>query len=116
MSTGVTTAVTLKPSRREENFALRFTGFIDAPKDGMYVFYTNSNDGSILYIGDTTVVDNDGHHGAEEKCGAVALGKGLHEFAVHYAQGGGDRRLEVNWEGPGVKKGAIPVKALFHRR
>ena len=116
MSTGIAPTVTMKPSRREENFALRFTGFIDAPKDGMYVFYTTSDDGSLLYVGDEIVVDNDGHHGAEEKCGAVALGKGLHEFTVHYAQGGGDRRLDVNWEGPGVKKGAIPAEALFHRR
>jgi hypothetical protein len=116
MSTGIAPTISRDPSRREENFALRFAGFIDAPKDGMYVFYTTSDDGSLLYIGEEIVVDNDGLHGPDEKCGAVALGKGLHAIAVHYAQGGGEGLLEVNWEGPGVKKGAIPAEALFHKR
>src|SRR5205085_2412141 len=48
-------------------FALRFSGAINAPKDGSYTFWTSSDDGSRLYVDGKLVVNNDGLHGMEEK-------------------------------------------------
>jgi signal transduction histidine kinase len=36
---------------RPEHVALQFTGFLQVPADGLYVFYTTSDDGSQLYVG-----------------------------------------------------------------
>ena len=45
---------------RDTHFSLRFNGRIDGPQDGVYTFGTTSNDGSMLYIGDDLIVENDG--------------------------------------------------------
>ncbi len=90
------------------NFAYRFTGFIDVPSDGTYTFYTTSTDGSKLLIGSTVVVNNDGLHGMQERSGTIGLKAGLHAFTVQYFHATGPfDGLEVRWEGPGIGKQII---------
>jgi hypothetical protein len=47
----VVDAINLEPSDRETMFALQFTGYLTVPRDGLYTFYTSSDDGSQLFIG-----------------------------------------------------------------
>jgi len=103
----------LQAANRPENFALRFTGFIDIAKEGLYTFYTNSNDGSALFIGTTRVVNNDHHHGVVEQSGEIALKPGKHAITVTYFQAGGSQTLEVSWEGPELQKQPLPAAVLF---
>ena len=100
--------------KRDEYFGFRFNGYLRIPKDGIYTFYTKSNDGSRLTIGDTVVVDNDGLHDFQEKAGLVALKAGLHPLTVEFFQSGGERGLEVTYEGPSIRRGLLPRAALFH--
>lgn len=98
--------------RRRDAFGLMFSGTIHIPKNGRYVFFTNSDDGSRLYIDGEEVVSNDGAHGMREKRGAVRLARGPHNIVVtYYDQGGGDG-LVVSWRGPGFRKQRIPDGAL----
>ena len=63
------------PQRKQQDrFGLRFTGAILISKSGKYTFYTNSDDGSRLYIGKRFVVNNDGNHAMKEKSGTIHLG------------------------------------------
>jgi len=101
---------------RTEHYALRFTGFIEAPRDGIYTFYTKSDDGTKLYIGAQEIVSNDGLHGALEKSGAVALKAGLHPITVTYFEQVGGETLEVSYEGPGIEKRWVPRETLFRER
>ena len=96
-----------------DGFASIYTGLIAVETTGIYTFYTNSDDGSTLNIGDKTVVDNDGPHGSREKSGQVALEKGLHPIEVKYFESGGGERLDVFVEGPGIEKTKIPASMLF---
>ena len=98
---------------RDAHAALAFTGHISVPKDGIYEFFTTSDDGSRLYIGDERVVENDGLHGMVEAGGLVGLGAGFHPLRVEYFNATGDRGLEVSWRGPGIPKQRIPSSALF---
>ena len=41
-----------------ENFGYHWTGLIEIPADDSYTFFTASDDGSRLYIGENLVVDN----------------------------------------------------------
>ena len=111
------TAVTIstEPRTRDLDFGLEFTGWIDVPSDGAYTFYTQSDDGSTLWIGDTLVVDNDGLHGSTERSGSIALARGKHPIKVLYFQKGGDIDLQVNWEGPGITKQPIPAPVLWRK-
>lgn len=36
---------------RQENVGLRFTGYLATPRDGLYTFFTTSDDGSRLFVG-----------------------------------------------------------------
>ncbi|MEJ7664761.1 MAG: PA14 domain-containing protein [Hymenobacter sp.] len=64
-ASGVVSTVGLTPRQREANYAFRYAGYVSVPTDGMYTFYTTSDDGSQLFIGSTQVVSNDGQHGAQ---------------------------------------------------
>jgi cytochrome c551/c552 len=114
VNTGTIDSFTMKPIKREENVGLRFRGYIDIQKPGVYTFYASSDDGSRLTIGDMIVVDNDGTHGTTEAAGAINLKQGRHAVTVEWFNAGGPRELAVNWEGPGIKKSPVPAAVLGH--
>lgn len=100
---------------RDLYYSLKFTGFIEIPKDGLYTFSTTSNDGSRLFIGDELVVDNDGPHGMRPASGTIALKAGMHPIRVDYYNSGGSWGLEVTWQGPEFDEQPIPDEVL-HRQ
>lgn len=108
--------VSLVPRTRDLDFGLRFSGFIDVPRGGVYTFTTRSDDGSTLAVGGMLVVDNDGLHGATERSGSAALAAGKHAIAIEFFQRGGDLVLEAKWEGPGLEREAIPAAAFWRSR
>lgn len=71
------------------NIGLVFDGYIEVPQDGIYSFYTYSDDGSMLEIDCRTVVDNDGLHPRTERSGQAALRRGLHKFSLRYFDSNG---------------------------
>ncbi len=112
---GLAHGIDLASGKRNSNYALVFKGYLRAPRDGVYGFYLSSNDGSQMSIaGDALKLDNDGMHGTVERSGLVALKAGYHPICVSYFQTGGNQRLRVSWEGPGIKKLPVPMWALFH--
>jgi len=113
-ASGVTDVLTVKLAKRDGNFGLRFTGLIEVPTDGEYQFWTSSDDGSQVIVGDTKVVDNDGSHGVVTKTGRITLRRGLHPLTVLFFQGGGGFELAVNWAGPGFTRGPLAQAALKH--
>jgi putative serine protease PepD len=99
----------------KENYGLRFSGFIKVPTEGLYVFSTASDDGSRLSIGKEVIVNNDGLHGVMSNSGLIRLKAGLHPVTVTFFEQGGAEKLEVSYEGPGIKKQVIPMEAYFMR-
>lgn len=99
---------------RKEKYGFVFEGFIQINKTGMYDFYTISDDGSMLYIDDQLVVNNDGNHGMEERSDKAFLAKGMHKIKVAYYDAGGDNGLNVNYNFQGENKMKIPTGILFH--
>jgi len=105
-------------SIREQNdyFGFMFEGLIYIQEEGIYSFYTDSDDGSRFYIGDRLVVENDGLHGMSEAAGSIALSMGYHPFRVTYFEKGGGNQLIVSYEGPDIAKQAIPAAVLFYQK
>jgi alpha-glucosidase len=97
---------------RAENYGIQFRGYVDVPETGVYTFYTVSDDGSQLYIGDEKVVDNDGCHGDLEKSGDRALAAGRHPITINYFQQGSGQTLQVYVKGPHLEK-QIVTAGLF---
>lgn len=98
----------------QSNFAVRFQGLIQVPQDGLYRFWTKSDDGSLLKINGKLVVENDGTHAPQERSGTIMLTKGRHPLEVGFAQGGGGYELSVDWQVPGGKRQRIPPGVLLH--
>jgi hexosaminidase len=82
------------------------------PETGLYRFFVDSDDGSMMKVHGAVVVDNDGPHSATEKSGAVALEKGLHPVEILMFEDAGQDLLRVSWRGPGVDaKTVVPATA-----
>ena len=97
---GITKGFDISPHQREDYFGFLFTGYVLAPLDGNYTFYTFSDDGSQLFIGDEMVVDNDGIHPTQERSGTIGLAAGLHAITVIYFEDIGGQTLNVSWSPP----------------
>ena len=100
---------------RPEKFGAVFSGFIQLPKEGVYSFFTESDDGSRLFIGPQLVVDNDGLHGLKEIEGVIALAAGFHPIRVEYFNRTGGHGLKVSCQGPGMDKAPVSGKILWRR-
>jgi hypothetical protein len=112
-TTGTTSNFDLTKAEVGDNFGLRFTGYIDVPTDGAYTFYTTSDDGSKLFIGNSEVVSNDGQHPSQERSGTIGLKAGKHAIRVEFFEIGGGEVLEVRYAGPGISKQLVPAGALY---
>lgn len=96
-----------------DSFSIRYTGQIDISTAGNYTFFTNSDDGSKLFIDGVELVDNDGNHGAVEASSSpVSLTAGLHDIEVTYYESGGGQSLQVLYQGPSITKQQIPFSVL----
>lgn len=101
-------------STRQNNVGAVFSGWIDVPATGVWSFFTESDDGSRLWIGATLVVDNDGIHALTERSGSVALAAGRHPVRIEFFERTGSAGLIASWQGPGVAKAPIPAAAFSH--
>lgn len=97
----------------KSSLGIQFESFIDIEKDGEYTFSLLSDDGSLLYIDDQLVVNNDGDHGVIEKSGSVKLTKGKHHIRVGFINVGGGFWIEALYEGPNAPKQIIPADKLY---
>ena len=102
-----------KIKTKEDYWGIRFKGFIEIQKDGVYTFYTISDDGTRLYINNKLIVDNDGIHGTFTAEGKIELKKGKYPFMLDYFEGNYGEVLRVEVEGPEIQKQVLPVSMLF---
>jgi hypothetical protein len=100
-------------NEKGSQIAIRFLSYLKIEKEGEYKFYTNSDDGSNLYINDELIVDNDGDHGTIERAGSIKLKAGFHKIVVDYLNAGGGAWLDVLYKVPNMSKQIIPADKLF---
>ena len=111
---GVMDRIELPEHGPTDLFGTLHEGYIDIPADGVYGFYTGSDDGSIMWIDGEIAVDNGGRHWMQERIGFVALNKGMHRIKLGWFNGAGGLGLNASWKGPGFDKEIIPASALYH--
>jgi hypothetical protein len=99
-------------AKTKAKFALRFRGFVRAPRTGVYVFYLASDDGSRLSVDGQALIDNDGNHGLSLEKSEIALAAGWHAVEIVYFQRDGDMGLDLSWSGPGIPKSRVPAYDL----
>jgi YVTN family beta-propeller protein len=113
VATGSVPSIDISVRQRNDQFGFRFSGTVTAATADTYTFYTNSDDGSRLWIDGTLVVDNDGLHGPAEKNGQIALTTGSHSIIVTFFEKGGGEVLDVNWSSTTNGKQPIPTDGIL---
>lgn len=114
LKSGVMLEPSIKDARQADHFGYIFSGLIHVPEDGVYTFQTRSDDGSVLYIGNELIVNNDGSHAAIPATGLIALKKGFHSYKLYYFEDYEGEHLSWSWKLPSAKELVpIPASALF---
>ena len=101
-------------SGRADDVGALYRGWVNIPTAGAWTFFTSSDDGSRLLIGNTVVVSNDGLHGMVEQSGTILLGAGRHAIRIEFFERTGGAGMVASWQGPAVAKAVMPASALFH--
>ncbi|MBI5093270.1 MAG: chitobiase/beta-hexosaminidase C-terminal domain-containing protein [Candidatus Hydrogenedentes bacterium] len=114
LKTGVAETVGIGPSDREFGYGLKFTGYVRVAADGIYTFYSRSNELSRLAVDDVELVVTQSRK--RELSGRIALKAGLHKIdaSCYFGTEGSQRTFEISFEGPQLPKQVIPAKAYFH--
>jgi hypothetical protein len=101
----------IQPLFLSNNYRIVCTGALVVTEDNYYSFSTSSDDGSLLYIDGTLVVDNDGAHGIQTASGTKLLESAVtHTFQMYYAQSaGGNIAMVLNMNGS-----VLPAANLYH--
>ena len=80
---------------RNNDFAIRWEAPLVVATESDYTFRIVSDDGAIVSIDGTSIVDNDGAHATTEKSGPVHLVVGTHAITVDYFQATGPVALQL---------------------
>ncbi|HVO76339.1 MAG TPA: PA14 domain-containing protein, partial [Ignavibacteriaceae bacterium] len=112
VSSSVTEQINL-PKDRLQNYGVKYEGYIKIPKDNLYTFFINNDDGAVLFMDDEPLINNDGLHAPEEMSSSILLKAGYHKIKVVFFQKGGGQALDVSIESAGLPKQVIPREMLF---
>jgi hypothetical protein len=104
LATGIARKIDLAPRRRNDRFALRYTGMLRLLDAGVYTFYLAADAASKLWIDGNVLINNDGLHAPKERSATVSLGAGEHAIQVAYANTNTANLLSVKVAGPGLPK------------
>ncbi|MCX2745870.1 PA14 domain-containing protein [Mangrovivirga sp. M17] len=105
---GTATDISLSYADASNTFLLEFIGSITVPASGEYTFYLTSDDGSKLKINGSTVINNDGLHGAVTKQAKVNLTNTATPFVLEYMENWGGETLKLEVSGPGITRRVVP--------
>ena len=90
-------------------FVVRCSGKIVVTTANYYLFELMSDDGSMLYINGSLLINNDGNHAPVTKSASKLLRQGVHDIRLDYMQGpGGGEALSLSAGGS-----LIPSEVLY---
>lgn len=106
-SAGAAEDLTWRVGQNQDQYALKYTGTLEVPVSGTYLFVMQSAGSGHLLIGDTTVVNYEGSRRARtESAGKIDLKAGSYPFQLVYSKTSKrlDSALGLFIEGPGIAR------------
>ncbi len=90
------------PGMNANQFSVRWTGKLKAPKTGEYLFRAHVDDGIRVWVGGQKVIDAWGLHDSEPFAGKITLEAGrLYDLKVEYYNGMIEGEIQLFWQLPG---------------
>lgn len=71
---------------RDQLYGMILHSIMTIPEEGCYEFTLSSDDGSILWINDVEIVNNDGYHGMKTQVDSAYLNRGEYPLRILYYQ------------------------------
>jgi WD40 repeat protein len=106
----------LDPRLTPDQFSIRWTGWLKAPRPGCYTLRLTADDRARLWLDGRLLLDTSLASSARGSEAAVDLSGEPHSLRIDYVQGWGDAHIVVRWSPPGGAPVPIPAEALFHDR
>merc|ERR1711966_534350 len=100
----------------QNNYFARFTGWVNVPRKGTYKFRTVSDDGSMLWVNNKRVVNNDRPHGMRSRSGTIKLDAGKYPVRVEFFENGGGAGLKVYWSGPRMRQRLLTASNVVSKK
>jgi len=99
----------------EDNFSIRWTGQIRADYSEKYTFYTRTDDGVRLWIGNRLLIDAWVASGMDnERSATITLRAGSkYNLKMEYYEGTGAAGAQLRWSSPSVPKQIVPKTNLY---
>jgi len=102
----------------DDEYGFIAIGYFVPPTDGTYTFYTSSDDGSAVWLGDiasassgrsssNTVLNNNiiGYQGSTRRSGTISLtANQVYAIRIIHREGDGGDDLRFSWSGPGISE------------
>jgi glucose/arabinose dehydrogenase len=103
------------PAISPTTFSARYTGEIFIPVGGTYTFYTNSDDGTRLWVNNQLVIDRWQDQAPTEVASTALTLEGGRRYTIRldYYNNAGGASNRLLWSGPNLAKAAIPSANLF---
>ncbi|GKS56846.1 hypothetical protein YTPLAS18_03730 [Nitrospira sp.] len=99
-----------------DNFSIRWTGWVQPKASGSYSFHTISDDGVRLWVDGKLIIDQWHDQGATEHTGTIQLQAGKkYDIKLEYFEHGGVASVKLFWSAPGVAKEIVPSSHLYPR-
>jgi hypothetical protein len=95
------------PNGKADNLSVKWSGYVHIENEGLYTFFSRSDDGQRLTIGGVGVIVDWVDHGETEVSGVIKLGVGWYDITIEHYQGGGGGSIAAFWQGPKFERKAI---------
>lgn len=109
---------------QEENYSWQWIGYFKPSSTEIYTFYTSSDDGSYLWIGENALtgyntanalVNNGGPHGNQEVFGSINLTANIYyPIRIQFGEIGGGDLITVSFSTDTIPKTADGNNYYFH--
>ena len=96
-----------------DHFGYVFDCWFKAEEDGVHQFKIVSDDGAVLHIDGTEVINLDGSHSPKSGVAFVNLKKGFHRLKLRYFEDCEGQMLDVYLAAPDGFNGPLPASRLF---
>ncbi len=96
----------------DDNYSIRWTGWVRVDQPGSWQFSTFSNDGVRLWVDNNQLIDNWTQHASVRDDGSLSLDAGWHPLRLEYFQQDGTSDLRLLFSGPGQAESIIPQTNL----
>ncbi|MGF1577974.1 MAG: PA14 domain-containing protein [Gemmataceae bacterium] len=96
----------------DDQYSIRWTGFVKIDRTGPWTFTTISNDGVRLWVDGQQIINHWDQHRATRDRGTIALSEGWHPIRLEYFEQNGTTHMELRYSGPGQNEIIIPTTNL----